>query len=90
MALWYAGFEKEAENTAAYVISKQPKDHFTISVIGRVLEFMDDFESIVSLCENSLKYDYDIRVAEKLYFSYLKLQSTKKLYSVIFKIFFVY
>lgn len=67
---------------AFYVKEKQPRDHFTISVVERVFEFMDDFDSIASLCENALKYDYDIRVAEKLYFSYLKLQSTKKLYAV--------
>lgn len=83
LAMWYSGFEKEAKNLASFVTQKQPKDHFTISVIERVLEYMDDFDSIAALCENALKYDYDIRIAEKLYFAYLKLQSTKKLYSVI-------
>jgi hypothetical protein len=82
LALWYLGFEQEAKILALFVTKMQPKDHFTISVIERVLEYMDDFDSISALCENSLKHDYDIRIAEKLYFAYLKLQSTKKLYAV--------
>lgn len=82
LALWYSGNEKEAVNLASFVAQKRPRDYFTISVIERVLEFVDDFDSIASLCENALKYDYDVRIAEKLYFSYLKLQSTKKLYAV--------
>jgi len=84
LALWYSGFEKEAQNLASFVTKKQPKDHFTISIIERVLEYVDDFNAIAVLCENALKYDYDIRIAEKLYFAYLKLQSTKKLYAVNF------
>ena len=88
LALWYSGFENEAKNLASVVTQKQPTDHFTISVIERVLEFMDDFDSIALLCENALKYNYDIRIAEKLYFVYLKLHSTKKLYSVIFRLLF--
>lgn len=84
LALWYSGFEKEAKNLASFVTEKQPKDHFTISIIDRVLEYMDDFDAIAVLCENALKYDYDIRIAEKLYFVYLKLQLTKKLYAVNF------
>ena len=83
LALWYSGNEDQSRSLALAVVQKQPKDHFTISIVERVLEFMDRFELIASLCDNSLKYDYDIRIAENLFFAYLKLQDTKKLYSVI-------
>lgn len=82
LALWYSGNEDQSRILALEVVKKQPKDHFTISIIERVLEFMDKFELIASLCDNSLKYGYDIRIAEKLFFACLKLQDTKKLYSV--------
>ena len=83
LALWYSGNEDNSRKLALEVVQRQPKDHFTISIVERVLEFMDKFELIALLCENSLKYSYDIRIAEKLFFANLKLQDTNKLYSVI-------
>ena len=83
LALWYSGNEDQAGSLALDVFHKQPKDHFTISILERVFEFLEKIELIASLCENSLRYGYDLRIAEKLYFAYLKMQDTKKLYSVI-------
>lgn len=85
MALWYSGDEQLSEKLALEVVEKEPKDHFTISIVERVLEFMDNFGAIALICENALKFDYDTRIAEKLYLIYIKLQDTKKLYSVIEK-----
>lgn len=83
LALWYSGNEQLSEKLALEVVEKKPKDYFTISIVERVLEFVDNFEAIAALCENALKFDSDIRIAEKLYLIYLKLQETKKLYSVL-------
>lgn len=82
LALWYSGDEQLSQKLAKEVVEKQPRDHFTISIIERVLESANNFEALVLICENALKFEYDIRIAEKLYLVYLRLQDTKKLYSV--------
>ena len=86
LALWYSGLEDQASVLAIEVAKKLPKDYFTISVIEKVLEFIDNFELIVMLCENALKFDYDIRIAEQLFFACLKINDTRKLYAVKYSI----
>lgn len=82
LALWYSGLENQASCLAVDVAKNLPDDYFTISIIEKVLEFTNNFELIVTLCENFLKFDYDVRIAEQLYFACLKIHDTKKLYAV--------
>lgn len=83
LALWYSGQESQAKILVLAAANNRPTDFFTISVMERVLEFSENYELLSITCENALKLDYDFRIAEKLYFSLLKLQATKKLYSVL-------
>lgn len=82
LALWYSGIEDQAINLATEVAQETPCDHFTISIIERVLEPSDNFELLAAVCDEALKINYDTRVAEKLYTTYLKLHDTKKLFPV--------
>ena len=83
LASWYSGKESFAECDALTLAKCNITDHFTISVIERVLEFSDNFKALSDLCENAIKNEFDERIAEKIYFCQLRLQNTGKLFSVI-------
>lgn len=82
LALWYAGREGLASEVAVEVAASQPTDFFTISIMDRVCQLQDNYARMVVLCENALGVGFDDRIAERLYFAYLRLNETKKLYSV--------
>lgn len=79
---FYSSKDNQAFTLAHEVVAQSPADFLTLSVLERVLEARDDYNTLADLYENAMKVAFDYRAAERLYYFYLRLQQTKKLYPV--------
>lgn len=82
LILWYNSKLEASSALVVEVISRNPTDFMTLSVLERILEAKNDYVTLVTLFENALKGSFDDRIAERLYLFCLRLGQTKKLYSV--------
>lgn len=82
LILWYNSKMEASNIQVKEVLARNPTDFLTLSVMERILESRNDYSTLVTLFENSLKASFDDRVAERIYFFYLKIGQTKKLYTV--------
>lgn len=82
LILWYTSKLDDSNALLKEVILRNPSDFMTLSVLERMLEAKNDYGTLVTLFENSLKTSFDDRIAERLFFFHLRLGQTKKLYPV--------
>lgn len=82
LILWYNSKPEASSALVKEVLSKSPTDFMTLSVLERMLEADNEFGTLVNLFENALKGSFDDRIAERLFFFYLRSNQTRKLYPV--------